>query len=101
MQKYWKVHIRNFDDFVEYLNNKYNLKIDTLLLESYKDCYNYMGNHKTILYFCIYGDKDEYYFSYNNYQPRNIEWFSKHEYIYCGEFTNRKKKLERLNKIFE
>lgn len=98
---YWKVYIDDFDDFIEYIINKYKNFDNATNLSQFNFYYRYRGKRDALL-LCVDmldNKNDKYYLSccYDDYS--DIKWLSENNYIYKGEFKSRKKKLDKLNII--
>lgn len=107
MKHYYKVHIKNFDSFTDYIIKKYNDKLfDTRVCfsrikESYGDIIN-SHNDPSYLYLSVDDIQDSEYYYYLRrmvYADESVAWFNTDGWKYMGEFSGRKDKLKRLDKI--
>ena len=102
MTTYWKVHIRNFDIFVNYLMNEYD--------EFVNELYHFKNYYEYSQYLYLFVDKFDDY-PYTKYKMTFVEndmigqWKKDDRnninVKYMGEFNPRKEKLKKLNGISE
>jgi predicted AlkP superfamily pyrophosphatase or phosphodiesterase len=107
MKHYYKVHIKNFDSFIDYMIKKYNDRnFDTQvsflrIKESYNDSRNLFVD-PSYLYLSIDDIQDSrycYYLRRMIYNDESLRWFENNDWTYMGEFSARKDKLKRLNEL--
>lgn len=100
MKVYWKVHINNFDSFIDYILERYKYFKNIRDLSYFKSYYN-----NDYLYLLIdisdmmNVDKYKYLLSYCYANNDDRKWLDNDGWKYMGEFFNRKRKLEVLNII--
>ncbi len=97
MKVYWKVHYNNFHDFISHIRNKYGSFGGNLnRFENYYGCeqYIYLGVDDR-----EYVTDDKYNLTYMNCTAENADWYNDDDWIYMGEFNDRKKKLKKLKTI--
>lgn len=94
MKVFWKVHISNFDYFIEYISKKYRLgNPDLKIFKTY-----YRDNK--YLYLCVEkADRYKYLLAYADDNDFSRNWFSNDGWVYKGEYLSRMEKLETLNKV--
>jgi hypothetical protein len=92
MTRFWRVHINNFDYFIQYLYSKYSFKFNNL--EHFKTYYDYTGCDHLYLYLNTDFDIDKIEYKSLAYSKKYI---SQHKYM--GEYNLRYEKLKKLNSL--
>jgi hypothetical protein len=106
MNKYWLVHIDDYDDFIIYIKKTFCDRNGFYNRDLY-DLKKYYTPLHTYLYLCVDDDnvhhltnKDSvYYLSYMNFDDASNSWFIDNNWEYMGEFNARKNKLKKLSII--
>lgn len=105
MKVFWKVHIRNYDSFIDYINKKYcdqSFGDDIYHVDLIKKIYydNVDGiNYRFLSVDDYRGISGNYYLRQMCYSNESFSVLISESWKYMGEFNGRKQKLDRLNKI--
>lgn len=89
----WRVHIRNFDDFIMYIRNRFG-KFSTSDMYGFKNFYD--GDY-IYLYVDLTDINSLYTLTYTSNHISHVVEDGLCDYM--GEFLNRRNKLEKLNII--